>query len=121
MDCEERLLAQAEKTAALAGGRGVRVFVYRNLVKALPWFQTVREKLLSPAHAGWFLRFDPKRKGNYSVPDCDHNYSPPICSEMYHDQEQTPSHGQPHPDGNCSEPCDCGPGLPCGEYLFDHR
>lgn len=39
----------------------------RNLVKALPWFQSVREKLLDPAYSSWFLRFDPKRKGNYSV------------------------------------------------------
>lgn len=23
-------------------------------------------------------------------------------------------------DGSCSKPCDCG-GVPCGEYLFDHR
>ena len=31
------------------------------------------------------------------------------------DQEQTPSHGSAHPDGNCTDACDCGPGLPCGD------
>ena len=39
--------------------------MYRNLVKALPWFSSVREKLLDPAYAGFFLRFS--GKGNYSV------------------------------------------------------
>ncbi len=32
---------------------------------------------------------------------------------------QTP--GYPHGSaGSCAEPCDCG-GVPCGEYLWDHR
>ena len=105
------------------------VWVYRNLVKALPWFETVRAKLLDPAYASWFLKFDPSKKGNYSVhtgsdkisAQCDENYDPPICSDFYHDQEQTPAHGEAKPDGNCIDKCDCGEGLPCGEYLFDHR
>lgn len=42
-DCESRLLRQAEMTRA-AGGK--HVFVYRNVVKALPWFASVREKLV---------------------------------------------------------------------------
>ena len=45
----------------------------------------------------------------------------PALLETDHDQEQTPSHGSAHPDGNCTDACDCGPGLPCGEYLWDHR
>ena len=50
---------------------------------------------------------------------CQH--SDPALLETDHDQEQTPSHGSAHPDGNCTDACDCGPGLPCGEYLWDHR
>jgi hypothetical protein len=122
-----------------------RVFVYRNLVKALPWFTQVREKIQvprhvsswctefscgrphplcvcvfvcgrptrqkDPAYAGWFLKFS--GTGNYHVPDCDANYSPPRCSDFYHDQDQTPEH--PHGDGSCVKPCDCGEGVPCGE------
>ena len=53
-----------------------------NLVKALPWFHTVREKLLDPAYSGFFLKFDATQKGNYSVPQCDNNYDPPICSDF---------------------------------------
>lgn len=34
------------------------------------------------------------------------------------DQDQTPEH--PKGDGSCVLPCDCG-GVPCGEYLWDHR
>jgi len=50
MDCEERLVQQAvmTKTANPAS----HVFVYRNVVKALPWFTTVREKLDDPNYSG---------------------------------------------------------------------
>ena len=102
MDAEERMVTQAAMTKAKnpAG----HVWVYRcanrvhgcnsrpglsrtppscsNLVKALPWFHTVREKLLDPAYSGFFLKFDATRKGNYSVPQCDNNYNPPICSDF---------------------------------------
>jgi hypothetical protein len=39
-------------------------------------------------------------------------------ADFYHDQDQTPEY--PHGDGSCDAPCDCG-GVPCGEYLWDHR
>ena len=35
-----------------------KVWVYRNGIKALPWFASVREKLLDPQFAGWFLGFN---------------------------------------------------------------
>jgi len=92
------------------------VWVYRNLVKALPWFSSVRTKITDPAYSGWFLKFKPK--GPYHVPQCDSNYNPPLCSNFYHDQNQVPEN--PSGDGDCTEPCDCG-GVPCGEYLWDHR
>lgn len=120
MDCEERLVTQANATKA--ANPATKVFTYRNLVKALPWFSTVRAKLEDPAYAGWFLRF---RTDNttYHVPQCDDNYDPPLCTPFYHDQEQTPevpTPSNPNPDGSCSGTCDCG-SIPCGEYLFDHR
>jgi hypothetical protein len=73
----------------------------------------VREKLEDPAYSGWFLPFAPG--GNYSVPACDTTHTPPLCSALYHDQEQTPSY-----PAECPQPCDCG-SVPTGEYLFDHR
>lgn len=96
--------------------------MYRNLVKALPWFTDVREKIADPAYSSWFLRFKPGGafpNGTYHVPACDNFYSPPLCSQFYHDQEQTPSE-TPGGDGYCAGKCDCG-AVPCGEYLFDHR
>jgi len=120
MDCEERLLKQAEMTAAL--NPNSRVFAYRNLVKALPWYTSVREKLDDAAYSGWFLKFDPSKK-DYHVPACAAE-NQTKCSVFYHDQEQTPevpTTGQPHPDGSCTDGvCDCG-NQPCGEYLWDHR
>ena len=42
------------------------MFVYRNIVKALPWFSAVRAKLADPRYAGWFLPFKNGVQGNYS-------------------------------------------------------
>jgi hypothetical protein len=77
-------------------------------------FGSVREKLDDPAYSGFFLKFDKQLKSKYHVPQCDTNYSPPKCSEFYHDQEQSPGH--PKGDGSCTDNCDCGQN-PCGEYL----
>ena len=53
------------------------------------------------------------------VPVCDTNFDPPRCSQLYHDQTQTP--GYPDGDGVCAAPgCDVGD-VPIGEYLFDPR
>ena len=68
------------------------------------------------------MRFSDAVIANHSlahVPVCDDNYNPPRCTELYHDQTQTP--GFPHGDGNCAAPgCDVG-SVPVGEYLFDFR
>lgn len=111
MNSEALLIQQAE--AVKAANPHTRVFVYRNLVKALPWFGSVRAKLENPAYSGWFLTFKPG--SNYSSPPC----TGALCSMLYHDQDQTPS-TSPDADGRCFEACDCG-SLPCGEYLWDHR
>ena len=177
MDAENMMLQQAAaikaqacpKTCPLPHGCTKRsdcpqkkVWVYRNGVKALPWLPSVRKKLLDPAYAGWFVRWNssytPASNGSIpqaNVPACDFNWSPPRCSHFYHDQEQTPQYPRGSLlDGSCPEkPCDCGGGgsisgisghnslhvaataatdttaasngtaggLPCGEYVFDHR
>ena len=94
------------------------MWVYRNTIKALNWYTSVREKLDDPAYSGWFVRFKdykgPVSNRSYHVPACTYEK----CSGFYHDQEQSPEY--PHGDGSCSEECDCG-AAPCGEYIFDHR
>ena len=55
MNAEELLLQQA--ALIKASSPSTRVFVYRNSIKALPWFSTVREKLEDPQYAAWFLPF----------------------------------------------------------------
>jgi hypothetical protein len=124
MDCEDRLLAQAKMTKKI--NPASHVFVYRNVVKALPWFKTVREKLDDPQYSGFFLKFESNPTGDptqFHVPACAAENTTK-CSEFYHDQEQTPAvptSSQPHPDGSCTDGvCDVGK-QPCGEYLFDHR
>jgi hypothetical protein len=96
-NCEETLLAQAEATHAL--NPDAKQFVYRNAVKALPWFTSVREKLEDPNYWGWFLPF--KNCTNY---ECGAT----ATLNLYHDFLQTPRG-------------DCGEGIECGEYLFDLR
>lgn len=108
----------------------LKVFVYRNLVKALNWFTAVRSILDDPAYSGFFLRFSGASgplpappPGPFHVPPCTTQNNATLCSGYYHDQEQTPtfvSPLNPAPGIPCYAPCDCG-ALPCGEYLFDHR
>jgi len=125
MDCEERLLSQAQMTkqASKQLGSNTNVFVYRNIVKALPWFSSIRNILTDPAYSGFFLKFIPGHNNTHMDRCAAENQSK--CSDLYHDQEQTPAVPtavQPNPDGSCLETgCDCGRDLPCGEYLWDHR
>jgi hypothetical protein len=115
MDCDGLLVKQVNQLLAL--NPDMKVFVYRNLVKALPWYTSVRKLLDDPQYEGFFLKFD-QTKAPFHVPACDNNYAPPKCSVFYHDQDQTP--GYPGGDGNCPAPaCDCGVN-PCGEYLWNH-
>ena len=40
-------------------------------------------------YSGWFLPFKPGGfypNGTYHVKQCDDNYDPPLCSDLYHDQ-----------------------------------
>jgi len=116
MDCSELLLQQITMTHNAYPV--VKLFVYRNSIKALPWYTTVRETLTDPAYAKWFINFGANSKP-YHVPTCDPNYKPPLCSDYYHDQSQTP--GYPHGDGDCTAPaCDVG-SVPVGEYIWDPR
>jgi hypothetical protein len=120
MNCEEMLVEQVKKTTVASPG--TTVWVYRNGIKALPWYTLVRKKVTDPAYAPWFMKFSDQVIANHSaahVPVCDTNYQPPRCSNLYHDQSQTP--GFPKGDGNCAAPgCDVG-SVPVGEYLFDPR
>lgn len=130
MSCEEDLLKQAELIKANNTlGVHQKVWVYRNGVWAMPWMTHTRKLLDDPAYDVWFLKFKNGSDGRgplhhdgdgtYKSSVCDHNFSPPKCSELYHGaQFQTP--GYPHGDGNCDKACDCGR-VPCGPYLFDHR
>ena len=90
---------------------------YRNTVYGYPWYASVRKILQDPAYSDWWMKFKPK--GPWYSPKCDDNYDPPRCSDYYHSQEQTP--GYPTGDGNCAAPgCDCGVGVPCGFYVWNH-
>ena len=64
--------------------------VYRNLVKALPWYTDVREKLEDPQFASWFLKFkNGANSTGYHVPPCTGSGTvddPQKCSDFYHDQ-----------------------------------
>ena len=114
------LVKQVQMAAAVSPSTGY--FIYRNAIKALPWYTTVRVKAEDPAYASWFLPFNCSAASPVQgchVPVCDANYDPPLCSALYHDESQSP--GYPHGDGDCAAPaCDTG-GVPVGEYLLDFR
>ena len=110
MTCQGDMLRQA--AANKAANPAARVFHYRNIVKALPWFEEVREKLADPAYWGWFVHLrEDLRNGTTAG------------GNLYHDEEQTPGWpggGNGGPDGVChnntSPPwgraCDCGDDFP---------
>lgn len=54
-------------------------------VQALPWYTLVRDKVTDPAYASWFMHFGPPTVGQgWHVPQCDTNYQPPLCTDLYH-------------------------------------
>eukprot|EP01048_Picozoa_sp_COSAG05_P008710 COSAG05_NODE_678_length_7984_cov_3.957134_3_plen_811_part_00 len=108
MDCSQLLIEQARRIKAV--DNTTHVFVYRNLVKALPWYEQVAEKLADERYSGFFLPFRDGIHGSYTSPPCSHG----LCSPLYHSQDQVPAHAN-FANGSC------GVGVPCGEYLFDHR
>ena len=97
MDCQEHLVTQA----AMTKRENARTFVwvYRNIVTAMPWFKDVRKKINDPAYSGWFMSFKPGYQQNGTT--------------LYHDWKSNAKYGQ-------AAGADCG-GIPCAEYLFDHR
>ena len=96
MDCEERLVKQASLVRGV--NPDAKVWVYRNLVKALPWYSTVREKILDPQYSGFFLKFKPGGSNGtdtWHMNPCTKSLvgNKEKCSQFYHDHEQTPSNG----------------------------
>jgi len=140
MNSEERLFHQA--SLMKEESPSTKVFLYRNLVWAMPWFKSVREKLDDPSYAGFFLHFDknkyaewhkshPHGESGISANDTAPFHVSPCaaenshkCSIFYHDQNQSPGvpNIDPHPDGKCdpNKGCNCG-SQPCGGYVWDHR
>ena len=109
-----------------------RVFVYRNIVKALPWYLEVSQLLMDQQYWGYFIPYADCRTaaGEYV---CQNNVTGAVDAgaNLYHDHEQTPGWtggelretGNGGPDGVCrgdlvgnsNKGCDCGgPGVPCG-------
>ena len=102
MNSEELLTKQCE--AVLAADPGVpgeqpRCWVYRNTIKALNWYTSVRQKLDDPRYSGWFIKFrgfsdvqypggqGKAQNGTFHVPTCDwfgNATHPPKCSGFYH-------------------------------------
>ena len=110
MDDEEMLFKQVKLTTSASPG--TTVWVYRCTVYGYPWYTSVRKILEDPAYSDWWIKFKPN--GPWTSPKCDKNYNPPLCSDYFHSQEQTP--GYPHGDGDCTAPaCDCGK-VPCGAF-----
>ena len=110
MNCEEMLSEQALLTKKHMKHDG-HVWVYRNSVKALPWFSIVREKLENQRYWGYFLPIAncTDGKGIYFCGDT-------ATDNLYHDFLQTPTTNY-----SSTGVVDCGVGIECGEYLFDHR
>eukprot|EP00947_MAST-08B_sp_MAST-8B-sp1_P005432 g5432.t1 len=132
MDDDGLLVAQAAQNKA--ENPSARIFVYRNIVKALPWYTQVQRLLRDKHFWGFFLPYEGCKDPATGGYVCKNNVTGAIdaSSNLYHDEEQTPGWtggGNGGPDGVChgdqtgntGKGCDCGEGVSCGEYLWDHR
>ena len=89
MNCDQHLFEQVRGIKQASNNR-TKTWVYRNIVKALPWFQVVREKLLDPAYSGWFLKYAGDigvRRDNYTNAPCQSKQG---CSAFFHDELSSP-------------------------------
>ena len=101
MDSQSLITKQAEMVLDIdpgVPGYAPRVWAYRNTIKALNWYSSVREKLDDPKYASWFIKFNgfsntpypggqgEKQNGSFHVPTCDwyNNGTKPRCSGFYH-------------------------------------
>ena len=79
----EMVLAAGERFDPRPSDEQPRVWVYRNKIKGLNWYRSVRDKLDDPRYAGWFVKFRnyTGRASNtsYAVPACD--VSPKLLSD----------------------------------------
>lgn len=101
MNNEEQMLGNVQAIRRV--NNQAITWVYRNGIKALPWFTSVRTKLEDPQYWGWFMPY-----ANCSTAPGVYVCGPNATTNLYHDFEQTPSG-------------DCGFGVQCGEYVFNHR
>lgn len=119
MKTEETLLQQTLLT--ISKYPDTTIWIYRNSIYGYPWYESVQMLLNDPEYSPWFIKFVPggsKPDHSYYVPTCDDNYDPPLCSDYYHGNQQTP--GYPSGDGDCAAPaCDVG-NVPVGFYVFNH-
>ena len=112
----DEVVLQNQVKMSTSSSLGQTVWVYRGSMWAYPWYTSVRKTLEDPAYADWYVKFKPK--GPWYSQKCD-AVNKTDCSELYHNQEQSP--GFPHGDGDCGAPnCDCGTGVPCGFYVWNH-
>jgi hypothetical protein len=94
MDAEESMLRNVQAIKDI--DPTTITWVYRNGVKALPWFTTVREKMMDPKYWGFFM---PKSGCNPSVGV--YTCGTTATANLYHDFHQTPNREQGMPSGDC--------------------
>ena len=117
MDTDERNLAQV--ALSKAANPAQKVWIYRNSVYGYPWYYEVRALLDDPEYRPWFIMFNNQSGPSFS-PMCDVNYSPPLCTDYFHTQMDTPQIPGKSGYGTCAPPaCNCGT-KPCGFYVFNH-
>lgn len=121
-DASRTMLAQAaaaRAAAVMSGNPGQHIWLYRSSVKLIPYLPSVYTVLTDVAFAPWFLRYATDSPVNSP---CDHNFVPPRCSALFHDQWGLPTYPGNDSTATCIPPgCDCGENLPCGEYYIDFR
>jgi len=138
MSAEEFMVKNCDDVAAASGGK-TKCWVYRNGIKALPWHTSVRKLLEDKAQWGLFVPL----KGCSPAPG-EYVCGPDATQNLFHvrgPRRRAPrplgraggrfnrsaraltAPPPPHPSQDFEQTPrgDCGVGIECGEYVFDHR
>ena len=100
----DELVLQNQVKMSTSSSLGQTVWVYRGSMWAYPWYTSVRKTLEDPAYSDWYVKFKPE--GPWYSDKCD-KVNTTDCSDLYHNQEQSPGYVRDHCSPQHPNPDSC--------------
>ena len=106
----DELVLQNQVKMSTSSSLGQTVWVYRGSMWAYPWYTSVRKTLEDPAYSDWYVKFKPE--GPWYSNKCD-EVNTTDCSDLYHNQEQSPGYVRSHSYSPSAPPLQTSPSTRC--------